>query len=103
VDDRYARLLAEDLGCKVSTARTAFIHEPVSRALKVREWAFDKAPNSPEKRAKLILGWARRRQAGAFRKRDEDAERDIARRIALYWQEHPEALAETLRAANGRS
>jgi hypothetical protein len=103
VDGRYARLLADDLGVKVTTARTAFIGEPVARALEVRAWAFRHAPHSPERRAKLILEWAKRQGAGAFRQ-DEDAEREIARRIALYWQEHPERLAETLREAmNGRS
>jgi hypothetical protein len=103
VDGRYARLLADDLGVKITTARTAFIGEPVARALKVREWAFSRAPNSPEKRAKLIIEWAKRQGAGAFRQ-DDDAEREIARRMALYWAEHPERLAETLREAmNGRS
>jgi hypothetical protein len=99
VDDRYARILADDLGCKVSTARTCFIHEPVSRALEVRAWAFKHAPDSPEKRAKLILGWAKRRKAGAFRDQDAEAEKEIARRIAAYWREHPDRLAETLREA----
>ena len=98
-DAAFCELLAEDLGVKVSTARTAFIHEPVARALKVREWAFEKAPHSAEKRAKLILGWAKRRKAGAFRDQDAEAEKEIARRIACYWQQNPERLAETLRAA----
>ena len=44
----------------------------------------------------MILAWAKRRRAGAFRQ-DEDAEREIARRIAAYWVEHPDRLAETLR------
>ena len=35
VDDRYARLLAEDLGVKITTACTAFIGEPQKRALGV--------------------------------------------------------------------
>jgi hypothetical protein len=67
----------------------------------VVEWAFKHAPNTPGKRAKLILMWAKRREAGAFRKHsDEDAEQEIAR----YWSEHPDKLAETLRKAmNGRS
>jgi hypothetical protein len=104
VDDRYARLLADDLGVKLTTARTAFIGEPVARALKVREWAFRRAPNSPEKRARLIIEWAKRQGAGAFRQDDEAAEREIARRIAAYWIERPEQLAQTLREAmNGRS
>jgi hypothetical protein len=103
VDAKYAKLLAADLQVKESTVRTAFIDEPVARALEVREWAFRKAPNSPERRAKLIIGWAKRRRAGAFRQDGEDAEREIARAIARYWVEHPDKLAATLRAANGRS
>ena len=104
VDAKYAKLLSDDLQVKITTARTAFIGEPVARALKVREWAFRHAPSSPEKRAKLIIEWAKRQGAGAFRQ-DDDAEREIARRIALYWQERPEKLAEVLREAmgNGRS
>jgi hypothetical protein len=74
VDAKYAKLLAADIGCKVTAARTAFIGEPVARALKVREWAFRRAPNSPEKRARLIIEWAKRQGAGAF-KQDPDAER----------------------------
>ena len=105
VDAKYAKLLAEDLGVKITTARTAFINEPVSRALAVREWAFRHAPDSAEKRSRLIVEWAKRKRAGAFRQPDEDAEREIARRIAEYWQKHPEQLAHTLREAmnGGRS
>ena len=98
VDGRYAELLAEDLGVKVTTARTAFIGEPQRRALGVVAWAMERAPDSPEKRAKLILAWAKKRGAGAFRQ-DEDAERYFARKIAEYWLEHPDRLAETLREA----
>ena len=103
VDGRYAELLAEDLGVKVTTARTAFIGEPQRRALGVIAWAFKHEPDSPERRARMVLSWARKRGAGAFR-RDEDAERDIARQIAAYWIEHPDRLAETLHDAlgNGR-
>jgi hypothetical protein len=66
-------------------------------------WAFKHEPDSPERRARMVLSWARKRGAGAFR-RDEDAERDIARQIAAYWIEHPDRLAETLHDAlgNGR-
>ena len=108
VDGRYARLLADDLGVKETTARTAFIGEPQRRALGVVTWVFKHAPDSPEERAKMILAWAKKRGAGAFREdseaSDEDAEREIARRIARYWSEHPDRLAETLREAmNGRS
>lgn len=39
VDDRYARLLADDLEVKETTARAAFIGEPLRRALGVVGWA----------------------------------------------------------------
>ncbi len=98
VDHRYAELLAEDLGCKVTTARTCFWGEPQKRALGVVAWAFKHEPDSPERRAKMILAWARKRKAGAF-KQDEDAEKEIAQAVAAYWMEHPSKLAETLKAA----
>jgi hypothetical protein len=100
VDGRYARLLAEDLGVKETTARTAFIGEPQRRALGVVAWAMKHAPDDPQKRARMILMWAKKRGAGAFRQdADGDAEREIARRIAEYWSRNPERLAQTLREA----
>jgi hypothetical protein len=98
VDDRYAELLAENLGVKVTTARTAFIGEPQKRAVGVVAWAFEHAPDSPEKRAKMILAWAKKRRAGAFR---EDPERYFAEAIGRYWMENPDKLAEVLREALG--
>jgi hypothetical protein len=98
VDDRYAELLAQDLGCKVTTARTCFWGEPQKRALGVVAWAFKHEPDSPERRAKMVLAWARRRRAGAFRD-PEESEREIAQAVAQYWLEHPDKLAETLKAA----
>ena len=73
-DGPYCGLLAEDLGCKVSTARTAFIGEPKVRCIRVVEWALRHEPDDPERRAKLIIAWAKKRRAGAFR-RDEDRDR----------------------------
>ncbi len=98
VDGRYAVLLAEDLGVKVTTARTAFIGEPQRRAVGVVAWAFKHAPDSPEKRAKMILCWAKKRRAGAFA---GDSERYFAEQIGKYWMENPDKLAETLHAALG--
>ncbi len=126
VDDRYARLLAEDLGVKETTARTAFIGEPQRRALGVVAWAMKHAPDDADKRAKMILAWAKKRRAGAFREDDGQDEslsgildqygerqrvERLAKSLARMWCEHPESLAEaigaleqqTRSARNGRS
>jgi hypothetical protein len=65
VDDRYARILAEELGVKITTARTAFIGEPQRRASEISGWALDNS-DDPEERARMILRWARKHRAGAF-------------------------------------
>lgn len=122
VDDRFAEVLAEDLGIKPTTARTAFIGEPKVRAIRVSEWALRHQPDSPEKRAKMVLAWAKKRGAGAFRPDDGDDsslngilehedERFVrlAEALARMWTENPASLAEAIRAleqardGNGRS
>ncbi len=97
-DAAFCEVLAQDLGVKVSTARTAFVGEPKVRCIRVVEWALRHEPDDPERRAKMVLAWARKRRAGAFRD-DVDAEKDIAKAVARYWVEHPDKLAETLREA----
>jgi hypothetical protein len=98
-DGPFCELLAKDLGLKVTTVRTALIGEPKVRSIRVVEWVVRNAGDDLERRAKILIWWAKKRGAGAFRQ-DQDAERDIARRIARYWAEHPDRLAETLREAN---
>ena len=97
-DAAFCEVIAEDLGVKTTTARTACIGEPKVRCIRVVEWALRHEPDDPEKRARMILAWAKKRQAGAFRQ-DGDAEKEIARALAVYWQEHPEKLAAALRAS----
>jgi hypothetical protein len=97
-DGPFCGVLAEDLGVKTTTSRTAFIGEPKVRCIRVVEWALRHEPDDPERRAKMILAWAKKRQAGAF-KQDVDAEKEIAQAVAAYWMEHPDKLAETLKAA----
>lgn len=103
-DERYCRLLAEDLGIEAETARECFLGEPQKRALGVIAWTFKHAPDDPEKRSKMVMLWARKNQTGSYREQNghDDAELDIARKIAAYWTEHPEALADTLKAALNR-
>lgn len=95
-DAAFCQLLAEDLGIKTTTARTAFIGEPKVRCIRVVEWALRHEPDSPERRAKMVLAWAKKRGAGAFRE-DEDSERWVARKIGEHWASHPEALERVLR------
>ncbi len=98
-DAAFCEVLAQDLGLKVSTVRTALISEPKVRCIRVVEWLLRTEPDDAERRGKVLIWWAKKRKAGTFRDPDEDAEREIARRIALYWQQNPERLAETLREA----
>ena len=121
-DAAFCELLAEDLGVKVSTARTAFIGEPKVRCIRVVEWALRHQPDDPAQRARMCLAWARKRGAGAFRSDDGDDQDEslsgildregerferLAEALARMWVENPESLAEAIRALeqsrNGRS
>jgi hypothetical protein len=80
VDARYAEILADELGVKITTARTAFIGEPQRRASEISGWALDNSED-PQERARMILAWARKHRRGAFREvSDAEFRRSIARR-----------------------
>jgi hypothetical protein len=66
VDERFARILADELGIKITTARTAFIGEPQRRASEISGWALDNS-SDPAERARMILAWAKKHRAVAFR------------------------------------
>ncbi len=121
-DDAFCALIAEDLGVKHTTAKTVFLDEPKVRALRVVEWALRQQPDDAEKRAKMVLAWAKKRRAGAFREdkgddtsladifdREEERFRGLAEALAEMWVKHPESLAAAIRAleesrdGNGRS
>lgn len=108
----YCELVAGDLGIKPSAARTAFLNEPTYRVLGVVGWALDKSED-PEERSRMVIAWARRRGAGAFRPApdeyislagsvgsgEEGTYREneaLARLLAWYWQQHPKRLARVL-------
>jgi hypothetical protein len=65
-DSGICEELAEYLGIKPSTAKTAFLDEPAQRVLGVASWAIDKS-DVPEERAGMVIAWAKKRGAGAFR------------------------------------
>jgi hypothetical protein len=80
VDSRYVEILAEELGVKITTARTAFIGEPQRQASEISGWALDNGADATE-RARMILAWARKNRCGAFREvSDAEFRRSIARR-----------------------
>jgi hypothetical protein len=111
-DSGFCEELAEYLGIKPSTAKTAFLDEPTQRVLGVASWAMDKSED-PEERARMVIAWAKKRGAGAFRpvpdeyislagsvghgeganRRENEA---LAKLLARYWHENPRRLARVL-------
>ena len=111
-DAVFCEPLAEELEVRPATARTAFLGEPERRALGVAEWAMGEAPDEPDQRARMIVAWAKKRRAGAFREdpaelvslaasvggtgggdphyREMEA---LAKLLALYWADNPRRLA----------
>jgi hypothetical protein len=108
----FCELVAKDLGIKPTTAKTAFLDEPTQRVLGVVSWAMDKS-NDHQERARMVVAWAKKRGAGAFRPisdeyvslagsvghgeeahyRENEA---LARLLARYWHQHPHRLARVL-------
>jgi hypothetical protein len=81
VDNRFAEILADELGIKTTTARTAFVGEPQRRASEISGWALDNS-DDPHERAWMVLSWARKHRAGAFREvSDAEFRRSISRRV----------------------
>ena len=111
-DAAFCEELAEYLGIKPSTAKTAFLDEPTQRVLGVASWARDKS-NDHEERARMVIAWAKKRGAGAFRPRPNEyvslagsvghgeeahyrENEALARLLARYWHQHPHRLARVL-------
>ncbi len=114
-DAVFCEQLAEELEVRPATARTAFLGEPEKRVLGVAEWAMGEAPDDPDQRARMIVAWAKKRRAGAFREdpaehvslagdvggteggdphyREMEA---LAKLLALYWADNPRRLARLM-------
>ncbi len=114
-DALFCEQLAEELEVRPATAKTAFLGEPERRALGVAEWAMGEAPDDPDQRARMIVAWAKKRRAGAFREnpaefvslaggvggteggdphyREMEA---LAKLLALYWADNPRRLARVM-------
>ena len=50
-DSGFCEELAQNLGIKPSTAKTAFLDEPAQRVLGVASWAMDKSDDPESERA----------------------------------------------------
>lgn len=111
-DAAVCKAVAEEMGVKVSAARTAIIGEPTQRVRGVVEWAMDRSED-PEERARMVLAWARKRGCGAFRPSDDEyvslagstgkahiaSHREneaIAHLLLQYWCSNPKRLSRLL-------
>ena len=111
-DLAFCELVAQDLGIKPTSAKTAFLDEPLQRVVGVASWAMEESED-PDERARMVIAWAKKRRAGAFRPipdeyvslagsvghgeeahyRENEA---LARLLARYWHENPKRLARVL-------
>ncbi len=111
-DAAFCEVVAEELGVKPSSAKTAFLQEPLGRVIGVASWAMEESED-PQERSRMIIAWAKKRRAGAFRPvpdeyvslagsvgHGEEAHRReneaLARLLARYWHENPRRLARVL-------
>jgi hypothetical protein len=111
-DAAFCEVVAKDLGIKPTSAKTAFLEEPLGRVIGVASWAMEESED-PKERSRMIIAWAKKRRAGAFRPvpeeyvslagsvgHGEEAHRReneaLARLLTRYWHENPRRLARVL-------
>jgi hypothetical protein len=111
-DAAFCEVVARELGIKPTSAKTAFLDEPVRQVVGVASWAMEESED-PRERSRMIIAWAKKRRVGAFRPvpdeyvslagsvghgdeahfRENEA---LARLLARYWHENPRRLARVL-------
>ena len=111
-DAAFCEVVAGDLGIKPSSAKTAFLEEPIGRVIGVASCAMEESED-PQERSRMIMAWARKRRAGAFRpvpdeyvslagsvgrgaeahRRENEA---LARLLSRYWSQNPKRLVRVL-------
>ena len=111
-DATFCEVVARELGIKPTSAKTAFLDEPVRQVVGVASWAMEESED-PQERSRMVIAWAKKRRAGAFRPvpdeyvslagsvgRGEEAHyrenEALARLLARYWHENPRRLARVL-------
>lgn len=111
-DAAFCKVVAEELGIKPTSAKTAFLDEPIGRVIGVASWAMEESED-PQERSRMVIAWAKKRRAGAFRPvpdeyvslagsvgHGEEAHRReneaLARLLTRYWHANPKRLARVL-------
>src|SRR5215212_113600 len=111
-DAAFCEAVAEELGIKPTSAKTAFLEEPIGRVVGVASWAMEESED-PQERSRMVIAWAKKRRAGAFRPvpgeyislagsvgHGEEAHRReneaLARLLTRYWHKNPKRLARVL-------
>ncbi len=114
-DEAFCAQVAALLFCDRGPIHDAFIGEPVEEVLEMVRWALSHEDDEGFDAAEVLTAWAKKRGRGAWSDRpsqrtpDGDGTERLAVALARMWTEHPESLAEAIRAlersrdANGRS
>jgi len=101
--------------CEVEPIHDAFIGEPAEEVLEMVRWVLSHEDDEGFDTAEVLTAWAKKRGRGAWsgrppRRADrEDGAERLAVALAQMWTEHPDSLAEAIRALensrsrNGRS
>jgi hypothetical protein len=106
-DEGLCAQVAALLLCDRAPIHDAFIGEPVEEVLEMVRWALSHEDDEGFDAAQVLTAWAKRRGRGAWSgrpsykaDRDDGAER-LAVALAQMWTQHPESLAEAIRALEG--
>jgi hypothetical protein len=114
-DEDFCAQVAALLLCDRAPIYDAFIGEPVEEVLEMVRWTLSHEDDEGFDTAQVLTAWAKKRGRGAWSGRPshradrEDGAERLAVALARMWTEHPESLAETIRALersrvrNGRS
>ena len=114
-DEAFCAQVAALLLCDRTPIHDAFIGEPVEEVLEMVRWALSHEDDEGFDTAQVLTEWAKKRGRGAWsgrpprKVRPRTGQRGWPLSLAQMWTEHPESLAEAIRAlersrdANGRS
>jgi hypothetical protein len=112
-DEAFCAQIAALLLCDRAPIHDAFIGEPVEEVLEMVRWALSHEDEEGFDTAEVLTAWAKKRGRGAWSGRPphkgnrEGGVERLAVSLARMWTEHPESLAEAIRALeesrNGRA